>query len=53
MEKGVYQAHQHPRGVSHKWLYPNKILGGKNITTQAQTHGGHKAWQSPNLERLT
>ena len=24
-EKGVYQAHQHHGGVSHKWLHPNKL----------------------------
>ena len=23
-KKGVNQAHQHHRGVSHNWLYPNK-----------------------------
>ena len=24
---------------------------GTNVTIQEQTHGGHKAWQSLNLER--
>ena len=28
-----------------------QTLGGMDVTTQAQTHGGHKAWQSLYLER--
>ena len=29
-----------------------QTLGGTIATTQAQAHGGHKAWQSLDLERL-
>jgi len=57
----VYQAHQHHRCVSHKWLHPNKPYEGQMQPhkasgpkdRQAQAHEGHKAWQSLDLERLT
>ena len=42
-----------PRGRISQVVTPNQSLGGTNVTTQAQAHGGHKAWQSLNLERLT
>ena len=30
-----------------------QTLGGMDVTTRAQAHEGHKAWQSLDLERLT
>ena len=50
----MYRAHQ-------QVVTSNQALGGTNITTQAsgpkdrqaQAHGGHKAWQSLDLERQT
>ena len=58
VEKGVYQAHPHHGGVSHKWYLSTT---GTNATTrvsglkdrQTQSHGGHKAWQSLDLDRKT
>ena len=30
-----------------------QTLGRTDVTTQAQAHGGYKAWQSLDIERLT
>ena len=30
-----------------------QTLGGMDVTTRAQAHEGHKAWQCLDLERLT
>ena len=50
----MYRAHQ-------QVVTSNQALGGTNITTQAsgpkdrqaQAHGGHKPWQSLDLDRKT
>ena len=44
---------QTPRGCISQMVTPNQSLGGMDATTQAQAHGGRKAWQSVDLERLT
>ena len=51
--KGMHRANWHHGDVSHKWSHPNKPRGGMDLTTQEQTHGGHKAWQGLDLERQT
>ena len=42
-----------PRRCISQVVTSKETLGGKDVTTQAQAHEGHEAWQSQDLERLT
>ena len=63
---GAKQAYQHrmeqrrcksstptPRRYISQVVTSKQTLGGTNVATHAQAHGGHKVWQNLDLERLT
>ena len=51
--EGCIASTQTPQSYILQVVTPQQTLGGMGVTTKVQTHKGHKAGQSLDLERLT